>query len=238
MLNESIKQILKKYLPVTILCFLFFHANAQVGILTYDPSASAALEVYSLNKGILIPRITLSNDLNSSSPVSSPAEGLLVCNTGPNQTLGFYYWDGSKWVLIKTPNEDEISGPSSSTDNAMVRFDGITGKIIQNSGVLINDNNQISNVNSLAVSEFKMTTSPTEGLILVSDANGNASWQTAPPVDVKQDNVLVTANVDKLNFQSGIKVYDEGNNQAKIVFYKKCYQRYYTGIFNRFNRFK
>ncbi|PLX12076.1 MAG: hypothetical protein C0598_06645 [Marinilabiliales bacterium] len=221
MLNENIKQFLKRLLPVVVLFMLIISANAQVGILTYNPHSSAALEVYSLNKGILIPRITLSNDLNTSSPVSSPANGLLVFNTGPNQTIGFYYWSGSKWVLIKTPNADEVSGPANSTDNAIVRFDGTSGKIIQNSDVIIDDNDQISQVNSLEVAEFKLTTSPSTGLILVSDINGNAAWETAPPVDVKEDNVLVTANVDKLNFESGIKVYDEGNNQAKMVFFKK-----------------
>ena len=33
----------------------------------------------------------------------------------------------------------DVSGPASSTDNAVARFDGSTGKILQNSGVLISD---------------------------------------------------------------------------------------------------
>lgn len=33
----------------------------------------------------------------------------------------------------------DVVGPASSTDNALVRFDGLTGKLIQNSGVTIAD---------------------------------------------------------------------------------------------------
>ena len=40
-------------------------------------------------------------------------------------------------------------GPNSSTDNAIVRFDLATGKLVQNSGVLINDSNDISGSRSI-----------------------------------------------------------------------------------------
>lgn len=37
----------------------------------------------------------------------------------------------------------DVVGPGSSTDNAISRFDGTTGKIIQNSGTTIDDDNNI-----------------------------------------------------------------------------------------------
>lgn len=51
-------------------------------------------------------------------------------------------WDGSDFVRA-TPaaNPDIVSGPASSTDNAIARFDSTTGKIIQNSGITIDDSN-------------------------------------------------------------------------------------------------
>ena len=73
---------------------------AQVGVLTDFPDASSAMEIYAINKGLLIPRITLTNSLSNPSPVTSPATGLLVFNSGANQAIGFYYWNGSSWVLI------------------------------------------------------------------------------------------------------------------------------------------
>jgi hypothetical protein len=42
-------------------------------------------------------------------------------------------------------------GAASSTDNALVRFDGTTGKVIQSSGVIIDDSNNITGVNDLTV---------------------------------------------------------------------------------------
>ena len=38
----------------------------------------------------------------------------------------------------------DVTGPSSATDNAVVRFDNTTGKVIQNSGVIINDSGEIT----------------------------------------------------------------------------------------------
>lgn len=49
--------------------------------------------------------------------------------------------DGSgvlSWTSI-TPGGGDVTGPASSTDNAVARFDGTTGKIIQNSAVTIAD---------------------------------------------------------------------------------------------------
>lgn len=40
----------------------------------------------------------------------------------------------------------DVNGPASSTDNAIARFDSTTGKIIQNSGVTIDDNNEVSGI--------------------------------------------------------------------------------------------
>ena len=39
--------------------------------------------------------------------------------------------------------DGDVTGPGSSTDNAIVRFDSTTGKLIQNSNVFIDDNNNI-----------------------------------------------------------------------------------------------
>lgn len=38
----------------------------------------------------------------------------------------------------------DVVGPASSTDNAIARFDGTTGLLLQNSGVLIDDSNNIT----------------------------------------------------------------------------------------------
>jgi uncharacterized protein (DUF736 family) len=43
----------------------------------------------------------------------------------------------------------DVAGPSSATDNAITRYDGTTGKLIQNSTVTLSDTGDIANVNSV-----------------------------------------------------------------------------------------
>jgi hypothetical protein len=68
-----------------------------------SPDNSASLDVSANNKGILIPRVALSNSLDVTT-ILAPATSLLVYNTAtagtsPNQVLpGYYFWNGSKWV--------------------------------------------------------------------------------------------------------------------------------------------
>lgn len=46
----------------------------------------------------------------------------------------------SNWVTV---NQDFAIGAASSTDNAIARFDSTTGKLLQNSGVIINDSDNL-----------------------------------------------------------------------------------------------
>lgn len=46
----------------------------------------------------------------------------------------------------------DVVGPASATDNAIARYDSTTGKLIQNSGVTINDSDEVSGVKTLTVS--------------------------------------------------------------------------------------
>lgn len=91
---------MKKILATLVFLSLIVITNAQIGIQTNSPDASAALDIVSTDKGLLIPRVTLTSNLSSPSPITSPATGLLVFNTGANQTVGLYFWDGSSWNLF------------------------------------------------------------------------------------------------------------------------------------------
>jgi hypothetical protein len=46
----------------------------------------------------------------------------------------------------------DVNGPASATDNAVARFDGTTGKLIQNSVVLVSDTGAVSGVTDLTAS--------------------------------------------------------------------------------------
>ena len=72
-----------------------------------SPNASAMLDVKHPNKGLLIPRVSLSGT-GDITTIPSAATSLLVYNTatsgsgGTGVTPGFYYWNSSAWLRINT----------------------------------------------------------------------------------------------------------------------------------------
>lgn len=111
---------MKTYL-LLIIGLYGFTAKGQTGIGTTSPSPSAKLEVASTNQGFLPPRIALTAT-NATSPVTSPAIGLLVYNTAtagttPNNVApGYYFWNGSAWVaILGNITTSSISGNGTTT---------------------------------------------------------------------------------------------------------------------------
>ena len=70
----------------------------------------------------------------TSSPALVAGTNVTISGAWPNQTINATGGGGS----------GDVSGPASSTDNAVARFDSTTGKIIQNSGVVINDSGEVT----------------------------------------------------------------------------------------------
>src|SRR5690606_17767437 len=77
------------------------NAIAQQGFGTNRPNKSAAVEIKSPNKGLLIPRITLTSDTDVTT-ILSPANSLLIYNEATTGGLhaGYYYFNAttSKWI--------------------------------------------------------------------------------------------------------------------------------------------
>jgi len=68
--------------------------------------------------------------------------------TSENNTALVLSPDGAGGVSW-TAAAGDVTGPGSSTDNALARFDGATGKLIQNSGITIDDSDIIDGVSRL-----------------------------------------------------------------------------------------
>jgi len=81
--------------------------------------ASAMLDVKATNRGLLIPRVSLTQT-TSASPVSSPTASLMVYNTAStgDVTPGYYYWSGTAWVRF---------GSAVHTHATLTRGAGLTG---------------------------------------------------------------------------------------------------------------
>ncbi len=73
--------------------------SSHIGINTQTPDASAALDIFSNNTGLLIPRVDIS-DLSTPAPMSSVVTSLLAYNTNTTTGPGFFYWNGSAWTTL------------------------------------------------------------------------------------------------------------------------------------------
>jgi len=118
-----------KPIPLIISLFLILLSQrvySQLGINTENPDTSSELHIYSTDKGILIPRVDLTASLSDPSPVSSPAEGLLIYNIGSNAAKGFYFWKPtSGWTLLGTDNLGNHSlSQNLSTNDYWISNDG------------------------------------------------------------------------------------------------------------------
>jgi hypothetical protein len=77
----------------------------------------------------------------------------LAANPGTDDTL----WIDSATGQLMLGNQNlheiggDISGPATSTDNAVARWDGITGGLVQDSNVLIDDSSNISGAKSVTI---------------------------------------------------------------------------------------
>ena len=78
-------------------------------------------------------------------------------------------WDGSDFVKVTATGD--VVGPASATDNAIARFDGTTGKLIQNSsGVTVSDGNVVTATGfSGALDGTVGATTPTTGVFTQVD---------------------------------------------------------------------
>lgn len=85
--------------------FLFAMAGISTGDL-YAQYTSAILDAASPDKGVLIPRVSLTS-IKDSATIVSPAISLLVYNktsagVSPNNiSAGFYFWNGSRWSPLE-----------------------------------------------------------------------------------------------------------------------------------------
>ncbi len=126
---------------------LSFTANlqAQTGISAAGtaPDASAMLDVIATDKGMLVPRVALVATNNSLLPIPSPADGLLVYNTGLGALTikGFYYWDAtnSLWQKVQSGNGSFVTG--SGTQNYVTKWNNAAGTTIGNSQIFDNGTN-------------------------------------------------------------------------------------------------
>ncbi|MDM1396527.1 hypothetical protein HX049_04990 [Myroides odoratimimus] len=144
--------------------------QAQQGFGTDNPHRSAAVDIQSSKRGLLIPRVDLKSTIDKETIVS-PAQSLMVYNqatttVGTNDvTPGYYYWDIDRWARFAKQSDitaitlaGDVTGPTNAT---------VVGKI---QGVEVSKNNPTANQVLTLVNEVWTPTTITSSLI--SDAKG------------------------------------------------------------------
>src|SRR5690625_2053615 len=99
-----------------------FQANAQMGIGTPNPSDATMLEVQASDKGVLIPRVSLTATGEFAPLVGTSEESILVYNISTSSDLdeadavwpGFYYWRDNEWQRIV--NAEDLNAAIENLD--------------------------------------------------------------------------------------------------------------------------
>jgi len=109
------KKILKNLFVIIILT-LSFSSFAQNNVSVSDNESyvaepSAMLDVFSVSKGMLVPRMT-NTQINQ---ISNPATGLLVFNI---DEISFYFYNGSEWLNLS--GSESLWSVNSSTNDVFL----------------------------------------------------------------------------------------------------------------------
>lgn len=108
---------------------------------------------------------------------------------------------------IQTQLDAKAAGAASSTDNAVARFDSTTGKIIQNSGVIIDDSNNITGPLSIAASSYLQAggNATASGYIeLLEDSdNGSNKVTIIAPSSIASDKTITLQDVTGTVYVTG-----------------------------------
>ena len=127
------KNTIRTALFIALLSMGGYSVNAQnkelkVGTNPTIKQPSAVLEVESANKGVLMPRVTLTS-ITDVTTITMPANALTVFNTAtagtaPNDvTPGYYYWSTaeSKWIRLLNQNDAvepwQVEGTANKATN-------------------------------------------------------------------------------------------------------------------------
>ena len=202
----------------TILLTSFLYSQGGVGINNNGsaPNTSAMLDVASTDKGLLIPRVSLTSTTDATTITNGNVTSLLVYNTVTIADVvpGYYYWDGTVWKIIGGNDADadptnEIQDLQLVGNNLTITNNG-TPTTIDLSSYLDNTDDQnidsvILNGNNLTVYIEDGTSSAVDLSSLITPAYNHDEWKDSDSIGMNNfiyanqainggDTVVITDN--------------------------------------------
>jgi hypothetical protein len=124
-------------------------ARAAILIPTGTPGVTRNIIAPSSSKAYIV-----NNQTDSSIVVKGSATSGCTIVAGQTAVVA---WNGSDFILVAS---GDVDGPATATDNAIARFDGTTGKLIQNSAVTVADTTGTITTPGQFISTISTGTSP------------------------------------------------------------------------------
>jgi len=140
--------------------------------ITANISGSGSGSTWTVSASQTVSSTTITGFDGYTLPTALPTTTGLVLTSSVSGTLS--------WTPVTSTSGGDVVGPSSSTDNAIARFNGTTGKIIQNSGITITDDDWLVDVEREYLNNALMI-SPTEVPDTGPGGGGGIIWQASYP---------------------------------------------------------
>ncbi len=172
--------------------------NAQVGVGTNTPNASAALDVTSTTKGLLTPRMTSVQRL----AISNPADGLVVYQT--DNTPGLYCYVNGAWNPVN-------SGITSGTWTPVVTGSSSVSGFYQRVGNIVSFSGTVKFNSGFGLEYFETTLPVLSNFTSASDASGSSSG-TYTNYTSGMYVYTLSGNIEANQVDDKLRIYIDNNN--------------------------
>ena len=121
---------------------------------------------------------SIAGKIGGASGIDVEVGDMIICNTdgtvsGDQATVGQY------WNIIQKNIIGAVTGPSSSVNNNVVFFDGVTGKIIKDSGLTLSGTNTGDETTATIKTKLGIATTSTDGYLTSTNWTTFNNKQTA-----------------------------------------------------------
>lgn len=201
-----------KLLFISILMLMCTVSYAQVGIGTSMPDKSAMLDIVSTDKGLIIPRVTLTGTTDVTTITNGNVESLLVYNAATVSDIkpGYYYWFNNKWnKLVIADDNVNVLG---TVDNGLTATNGnvrLGGKLEIPTIITA------TATNTLAIQGLETGNISNDELVVIDQTTGVLKKVAVAPLTQEKQNLII-ANDGQTQFTPPLPI----DNPEKINVYR------------------